>query len=70
MRGHNLCFNGIVVKIIPKLFQLPLLGWSSEFLSDKTSLNQIDADTLVNWLKSTLMNRVNKVRVCCSFLIL
>ena len=58
------------MKIIPKLFQLPLLSWSSEFVSDKASLNQIDADTLVNWLKSTLMNRVNKVRVCCSFLIL
>ena len=28
MRGHNICFNGEVLKIIPKLSLLLLLIWS------------------------------------------
>ncbi|XP_052796760.1 heat shock protein 75 kDa, mitochondrial-like [Mya arenaria] len=30
---------------------------------DTTSLSQADADTLMNWLKSTLTNRVHKVKI-------
>ena len=29
MRGHKVCFNGKIRKIIPKLSLLPLLIWST-----------------------------------------
>ena len=29
MKGHNVCFNGKILKIIPKLSLLPLLIWST-----------------------------------------
>ena len=31
MRGHNICFNGEILKIIPKLSLLLLLIWSPDF---------------------------------------
>ena len=31
MRDHNACFSGKIGKIIPKLFLLPFLIWSTEF---------------------------------------
>ena len=32
MIGHNICFKGVISKIIPKLSILSLLIWSSELL--------------------------------------
>ena len=32
MRGHNICFNGEILKIIPKLSLLLLLIWSPVYL--------------------------------------
>ena len=33
MTGHNICFKGVIWKIIPKLSLLPLLSWSTDHLS-------------------------------------
>ena len=30
MMGHYICFKGVVWKLIPKLFVLPLLIWSTD----------------------------------------
>ena len=30
MRGHNICFKGVIWKIISKLSLLPLLIWSTD----------------------------------------
>ena len=30
MMGHNICFEGVIWKIIPKLSVLPLLMWSTD----------------------------------------
>ena len=30
MMGHNICFKGVIWKIIPKLSHLPLLIWSTD----------------------------------------
>ena len=32
MRGHNICFNGEILKIILKLYLLLLLIWSPELM--------------------------------------
>ena len=36
-------------------------------VTDETSLKQTEADTLMNWLKATLQDKVHKVKVCTYF---
>ena len=38
MTGHNICFKGVIWKIIPKLTLLPLLIWSTENFTRQVSL--------------------------------
>ena len=35
MRGHNICYNGEILKIIPKLSLLLLLIWSPDMLNGR-----------------------------------
>ena len=35
--GHNICFEGVIWKIIPKLCLLPLLIWNTGKLCDEFS---------------------------------
>ena len=66
MMGHNICFKGVIWKIIPKLFHLHLLIWSTGFgnLSRyKLELQMRKDYTLVN--KLNLSSKFSKISLFC-----
>ena len=38
MKGHNICFKGVMWKIIPKLSLVPLLIWSTGHSFESTCI--------------------------------
>ena len=53
MRGHNICFNGKIRKITPKLSPLPLLIWS-------TGVTIVRLDDVLQEAKHRLLNIVDQ----------
>ena len=76
MMGHNIHFEGVIWKIIPKLSLLPLLIWSTGHLKNHENHVQ-DRDTVVQANKCLSQCKVRKhrdifliffnMKVCCMF---
>ena len=71
MRGHNVCFNGKIRKIIPKLSLLPLLIWSTDFnyifVSIYVSAHFMSSTYVLNLKQSFFVFTNDFVECTCSY---